>query len=103
MDVVVAIDEFGSSGKTLMQRNSGLDTVDHIFFERAAQTHQALVTAVAVNDQLGNQAVVIGRYLIAMIERAVDAHPEPAGRMIIGHSARRRHESVWAFGVDAAF
>src|SRR5271167_646367 len=103
VDVVVAVDELGGADQPLMERDGGLDAADHVFLEGAAQPHQALVAALAVNDELCDQAVVVGRHLVALIEGAVDAHAEPARRMIIGHPARRRREGVGALGVDAAF
>src|ERR1700730_4509567 len=38
-----------------------------------------------------------------MIKRTVDAHPEPARRMIIGHPAGRRRKGAGVLGIDAAF
>src|SRR5437868_9725323 len=102
MDVIIAVDELGSGDEALVQRNRRLDPVDHIFLECPAQSHQAFVAAVAGGDELGDQAVVIGRYLVAVIERAFDTNPDPARRMIVGDPARRRGEGVRALGVDAA-
>src|SRR5207237_10454445 len=66
------------------------------------QPHQAFVAALAVDDQFGHQTVVIGRHLIAVVERAVDAHAEPAGRMITGDAAGRRPEILGVLRIDAA-
>ena len=63
-----------------MQRDRGVDAADDEFLQRAAQAHQAFVAAGAVDDQLGDQAVVMRRHAIALIERAVDAHAEAARR-----------------------
>src|SRR6516165_6654573 len=77
VDVVVAVDEIGGGDERLMQRDCRLDPADHIFLERPPQAHQAFIAASAMNDQLRNQAVVIGRHLVAVIERAVDTNAEP--------------------------
>src|ERR1700760_2468906 len=90
VNVVIAVDEFRSDRETLVQRYRRLDAADHIFLQRAAQPHQAFVAALAVDDQLGDQAVVKGRHLIAVVERAVDANAEPARRVITGYPAGRR-------------
>src|ERR1700730_15458100 len=102
VDVVIAVDEFRRDSETLVQRNRRVDPADHILLERSAQPHQAFVAALAVDDQLGDQAVVIRRHLIAVVERAVDANAEPAWRMITGDPAGRRQEGVGVLGVDAA-
>ncbi len=86
-----------------MQRDRRLDAADHIFLERPAQPHQAFVAGLAVDDELRDQAVVIGRHGVALIERAVDAHAEPARRVVIGDPARRRAEALGVLGVDPAF
>ena len=44
----------------------------------------------------------MGRDLITIIERAVDAHAEPAGGMITGHPAGRRQKSIGVLRIDAA-
>src|SRR6266851_10406435 len=92
--VVVAVDKGGGGGEALMQRDGRLDAADHIFLERAAQPHQAFVAALAVDDQFRDQAVVVGRYLVSVVERTVDAHPGPARGMIIGHSTGARQERL---------
>src|SRR5580693_6393932 len=102
VDVVMAVDEFRRDSETLVQRNRRVDPADHIFLERAAQPHQAFVAALAVDDQLGDQAVVIRRHLIAVVERAVDANAEPARWMITGYPAGRRSEGIGVLGIDTA-
>src|ERR1700749_4914077 len=102
VNVVIAVDEFRSDRETLVQRNRRLDPADHIFLQRAAQPHQAFVAALAVDDQLGDQAVVKGRHVIAVVERAVDANAEPTRWVITGYPAGRRPEGVRVLGIDAA-
>ena len=45
------------------------------------QPHQGLVAVLAVHDQLADQAVVVGRDAVALVDAAVDAHARarPAG------------------------
>jgi hypothetical protein len=102
VDVVIALDEFRRDCETLVQRDRRVDPADHIFLERAPQSHQAFVAALAVDDQLGDEAVVVGRHLIAVVQRAIDANAEPTGRMITGDPAGRGPESVGVLGIDAA-
>ncbi len=59
--------------KLVEQRNGRLDPVDDELGQRPLQAHHALDACLAVNDQLADQAVVIGRYAIALIRTAVDA------------------------------
>ena len=56
-----------------------------------------------MHDQLRDEAVVVGRHLVALIKRAVDAYAEPARRMVFADAAGRRAEIGRALGVDAAF
>ena len=65
VDVVVAAAELGIVDEALVQRDRRLDAADHVFGQRAAQAHHAFVAARAVDDQLGDQAVVVGRHRVA--------------------------------------
>jgi len=40
-----------------------------------------------MDDQLGDQAVIMRRYPIAVIQRRIDPDAEAAGRVVIGHQA----------------
>ena len=86
-----------------MQRNVGLDTQNDHFLKRPAGAHQGFVAGLAMDDQLGDQAVVIGRHLVAGIKRRIDTDAEATGGVEIGDLARRGHEGHRIFGVDAAF
>ena len=57
---------------------------------------------VAVDDQLGDHRVVVGRHAVAGAGVAVDAHAEAARQLPAGDAARRGREGSGVFGVDAA-
>src|ERR1700757_1513716 len=84
-DVVTPSEKAPPLPQPLVQRDRRFDAADHIFLERPAQPHQAFVAAPAVDHELRDQAVVIGRHFVAMIKRTVDAYPGTARRMIFGH------------------
>ena len=70
--------------------------------QAALQPHQAFVAVAAVDDQLADQAVVVGRDAIALVDAAVDAHAEAARRVVVGDGAGRGREGARVLGVDAA-
>src|SRR5690348_3300526 len=86
VDIVFGVDELKDGDEALMERDRGLDAVDHELLQRALEAHQALVAALAVDHQLGNEAVVVGRDPIARIERRIDPDAETAGRMVVAHA-----------------
>ena len=65
-----------------VQRDGGAHTGNDEFLQRASQPHQAFVTRGAVDDQLGDHAVVMGRHRIAGIEAGIDPDAQAAGRVI---------------------
>src|SRR5262249_55421167 len=71
--------------------------------EGAAQPHQALVARGAVDDQLGDHAVVMRRDRVSGIERGIDAHAEAARGVIAGDAPRRGLEGLGILGVHPAF
>src|SRR6185503_203208 len=78
VDVVIAVDEAGRSDEHLMHRDRRVDSANDEFLERAPDSHQAFVARAAVDDQLGDEAVVIRRHGVALVDRTVDAHAEAA-------------------------
>ena len=70
-----------------MQRYRGLDAFDDKFVERACEPHHAAVAGPAVDDQLGDHAVIIRRDRIAGIKTTVDADVHAAGGVIAGDLA----------------
>ena len=87
----------------LVEGDGGLHPLDDKFFQRALQAADAAVAIGAVNDQLADHAVVIGRHLITSVEAAIDADMHSAGRDIVFHQAGRGGESLRVLGIDAAF
>src|SRR5690606_32730656 len=81
-DVVVARDDLGLLDEPLEEGERGLDAVDDELVDGAAQAMQAFGAGAAVNDQLADEAVVVGRDRVALIHRAVDAHADATGGMV---------------------
>ena len=90
MDVVEPVGDVGLADEIVEQRDRRLDAVDDELRQRPLQPHHAFVARLAVHDQLADEAVVVGRDAIALVDAAVDAHAEAAGRMPIGDLARAR-------------
>ena len=86
-----------------MERDRGLDPLDHHFLQRALQPHDAALSRAAIDDQLGDHRIVIRRDAIAGIDPAIDAHMHAACRVIAGHHSGRGGEVERVLGVDAAF
>src|SRR3546814_20163923 len=63
--VVGAVEEVWIGDEPRVQRDRGLDAADHEFLERAAEAHQALVARAGVDDELGDEAVVMRRHAVA--------------------------------------
>jgi hypothetical protein len=92
----------GLASRLFEQRDRGIDAVDHEFVKRAASRIMHSLPRPAVHDQLADQAVVIGRDLVALIDAGIDAHAKPAGRVVMGDRAGRGDEGVRILGIDAA-
>jgi hypothetical protein len=103
VDVIGVGDEIRLVQQAAVQRDVGLDPVDHVFVQRALQAHHAFLAGPAIGDQLGDQGIVLAGHGIAGIERRIDADAIAARRVIGGHRAGRRHEADRVLGVDAAF
>ncbi len=106
VDVVKAVGDIRLADQLIEKRNCGLDAVDDELRECPAQAHQALVAALAVHDELADEAVVERRDAIALVDAAVDADAEAArrmpvviwpgeGRKVRGFSALMRHSMAW--------
>ena len=68
--------------QVLMERDVGLHAIDDHFLQRTPHPHHAAFAGAAIDDQLGDHAVIIGRNFIAMIQATVDADIEAAGWVI---------------------
>src|SRR4026207_279090 len=67
VDIVNAVGDVGLLHQIGKQRDGRLDAVEVDFGEAALEPHQALVAVLAVDDQLADQAVVIGGDAIALV------------------------------------
>src|SRR5665809_90784 len=81
--------------KVVEQGDGGLDAVDDELRQCTLEAHQALVARLAVDDELADEAVVVGGDAIALVDAAVDAHAEAAGWVPIGDLSRRGAEGAW--------
>ena len=63
--------------------------------------HSARVAA--VDDELADQGVVVGRDRVALVDRAIDADADAAGRVVEADLAGRGREGLRVLGVDADF
>src|SRR5262245_24943417 len=85
------------------ERYCRLDAVDDHRFQRPSHASDGSFARAAVDDDFGDQRVVIRRDEIAVVDRCVDADAG-AGRQIQRRdAARARGEGDGVFGVDAAF
>src|SRR5262245_37801316 len=82
-DVIIAVDDVLLAHQRAEQRQRRLDAVDDELVERALEPHQALTAGLAVDDQLADEGIVIGRDRIAVIDGGVDAYAETTWRMIV--------------------
>lgn len=60
MDIIIAVCDILIVDQVLKKGKSRLDSVDDKFVKHAAQPHHALDARPAVDDQLTDQAVIVG-------------------------------------------
>ena len=85
-----------------MKLDGRLDAADDELFDRPSQAHQTLVAAGAVDNQLGDQAVIGRGHVVAGVEPGIDPHPQTARRVVFADQTGRGHECHGIFGVDPA-
>src|SRR5690554_3261194 len=88
VNVIIARQNVGLLDQALEQRQRRLDAVDDELINGAAQALQAFVARTAIDDQLADQRVVIGRDLVALIDRRIDTHANATCRVVEGDRAR---------------
>ena len=103
VDIVLAVLHVRVAHEGAKQRQRRLDAFDDEFIERSPQPHQRFGARSAVNDQLADQGIIIGRDHVTLIGRRIDADAETAGGVKVGNSSRRGLKSARMLGVDAAF
>src|SRR5688572_5820790 len=85
-----------------VQRDVGLDPLDHHLGEGDAHTTHRLLAARAVGDHLAYHRVVVRRHRVALIDVRVDPDARAAGRVVRTDPSRRGREAIGVLGVDAA-
>ena len=85
-----------------MQRDVGLDALDHHFRERVAHARDGRLARVSIGDHLADHRIVERRHVVAGVDVAVDANPGAARRVPEADRARRRREVLRVLGIDAA-
>src|SRR5579863_7512968 len=103
MNVVVAVENLRLADEILEERNRRFDSSDYEFIKRAPEAHEALVAILSVHDQFAGQAVVIGRDMVAGVERGIEAHAQSARRVKLRNRSGRRLEGEGVLGIDPAF
>ena len=88
MNIIVTVHEIGGPHQAQVERDRGVDPVDDTFIQRAAKAHQAFVAVLAVDDQLGNHAVVVGWHPVARIKSGIDPDSQAARGMVTAHQTR---------------
>src|SRR5438093_3451554 len=58
----------------------GLDALDHHHVQAAPHARDGLRAVLAVDHQLGDEAVVVGHDLAAVVDERIHAHAGPAGK-----------------------
>ena len=102
VDVVGALRERRARQQAQVQRDRGRDARDDVFLERAPEPHHAGVAVGRLGDDLADQAVVVGRDAVAVVERGIHAHAGAARRVVAAHRAGGGAEGRRVLGVDAA-
>src|SRR5258708_21940964 len=102
MDVHAAADERRVVHQLLVERDVGLDALDHHLGERYPHARERLLTRVAVGDELADERVVVGRDVVVGVDVRVVADARAAGDVVLRDAPGRGHEGVRILGVDAA-
>ena len=85
-----------------VQRCIGFDAGNRQFGKGYAHFCHGLVAVFTDNADFADQAVVVRRDAIALVDVAVDADAEAAGQVAAFNQARAWNEVVWVFGIDTA-
>lgn len=79
--------EVGIVDDATVQRDVGLDPLDHGLVQSGAHAVDGGVAAGAVGDQFADHGVVVRRYGVAAVEVGVDAYADAAGHVGAVHLA----------------
>src|SRR5690606_27800033 len=99
--VVAALDELRPGEHLEVEAGVGADALDHQLLKRAPAPDDRLLARGAVNDELGDQRVVMRLHPVLLVGRRVESHAEPTGYVETRDLARRRGEGDRVLGVDA--
>mmetsp|Transcript_16628 Transcript_16628/g.27222 ORF Transcript_16628/g.27222 Transcript_16628/m.27222 type:complete len:314 (+) Transcript_16628:135-1076(+) len=102
VDAGAAFDELRVGHQLAVQRDVGLDALDHRLAQRDAHACQGLIAGVAVDDDLADHAVVVRRHEVVRVGMRVHAHAGAAGGVPHRDAAGRGRELDRVFRVDAA-
>lgn len=102
MDIVIAVDKVRLIDDQAVQGQRGIDAADHELLKTATQAQQTFVAAGAMDDQLGNHAVIIGRHAITIVKGAIDANAKASRGVKAGYLAGRGQERFRILGIDTA-
>ena len=86
----------------LMQRDRGLDALHDELAERALHLGHGLGAVAAMNNQLGDQRIVVRRHHALGVQRRIHAHAVAAGHVEGRNLACRRGKFDRMLSVDAA-
>jgi hypothetical protein len=86
----------------LMQRHRRFDSINDIGFKRAPHPCYRHLAGAVMNDEFGDQRIVVRRNKPSRIRRGVNAHAGPAGQVHCGDQSRRGYVGEWRLGVYSA-
>src|SRR5690606_38524255 len=102
VDVLAAGLEALVAHDPLLQRDVGLDAVDHHLAQRHAHAADCGLAVRAVHDQLADHRVVVRRHAVTLVDVGVHAHARAARGMEVLDQAGAGEEGFRVLGVDAA-
>lgn len=85
-----------------MQRQVGGDAFDAHFAKRAPHAHDRLLARRRMDDELGDQGIVMRRNAITRRHMGIDPHAGAARQVKMGDEAWAGNEVVRVLGIDAA-
>ncbi len=103
MGIEFAGGEVGIRKDTPLQRNGGLDAFDDEHVQGAPHPGDGFGAVAALNDQLGDHGIVVGRDYGIGVGRGIDTHSRTSRRLKSRDASGRRHERYRIFRVYAAF
>src|SRR6056297_3342481 len=100
MNVIGSLEDILFLQEGMKEGHRGVHPVDDQFSKGAIQACKSRWAILAMHNQFSDQTVVIGRYLVAIIERRIHSHSKAAGRMKLCDSTWTWREFRQFLGVD---